>query len=158
MKHFMWREISPRHFCVSWEKIMHNEFMVAMLGIALVSCAGRDPQPIATVQPQDASADCTMIQAEIQANNVKVKELADEQGLKVAQNVAAGVVGLVIWPVWFAMDAKGAASKDVAALQARQQYLTVLATERCAAPPPAKRPPPGHQSAKPIAASAAERQ
>jgi hypothetical protein len=29
------------------------------------------------------------------------------------------------------MDFKGAASKDVAALQARQQYLTTLATERC---------------------------
>ena len=105
--------------------------MVAMLSIALVSCAGRDPQPVATVQPQDASADCTMIQ-KLKANNVKLKELADEQGLKVAQNVAAGVVGLVIWPVWFAMDAKGAASKDVAALQARQQYLAVLATQRCA--------------------------
>jgi propanediol utilization protein len=24
------------------------------------------------------------------------------------QNVAAGVVGIVVWPVWFAMDAKGA--------------------------------------------------
>src|SRR4249919_1211176 len=111
---------------------MRNKVAVTMLGIALVGCAGRDPQPLATVQPQDAYADCTMIQAEIQANNVKVKELADEQGLKVAQNVVAGVVGLVIWPVWFAMDAKGAASKDVAALQARQQYLAVLATQRCA--------------------------
>jgi hypothetical protein len=86
------------------------------------------------VQPQDAYASCTQIYAEIEANNVKVKELADEQGLKVAQNVAAGVVGLVVWPVWFAMDFKGAASKDVAALQARQQYLTTLATEKCARP------------------------
>ena len=66
---------------------MRNKMAVAMLGIALVGCAGRDPQPLATVQPQDAYADCTMIQAEIQANNIKVKELADEQGLKVAQNV-----------------------------------------------------------------------
>src|SRR6185295_10927194 len=114
---------------------MRNKLALAMLGLALMGCAGRDPQPLATVQPQDAYADCTMVQAEIQANNVKVKELADEQGLKVAQNVAAGVVGLVIWPVWFAMDAKGAASKDVAALQARQQYLTVLATQRCAPRP-----------------------
>jgi hypothetical protein len=32
------------------------------------------------------------------------------------------------------MDFKGAASKEVAALQARQQYLTILATERCAPP------------------------
>ncbi len=84
-----------------------------------------------------------MIRAEIEANNEKTKELATEQGWKAAQNVTAGVVGLVIWPVWFGMDWKGAAAKDAAALQARQQYLTTLATERCAPgyrPPP---PPPG---------------
>jgi hypothetical protein len=33
--------------------------------------------------------------------------------------------------LWFGLDFKGAASKEVAALQARQQYLTTLATERC---------------------------
>jgi hypothetical protein len=75
-----------------------------------------------------------MIVAEIEANNIKVKELADEQGLKVGQNVAAGVAGVVFFPLWFAMDFKGAASKEVAALQARQQYLTTLANERCAGP------------------------
>jgi hypothetical protein len=128
---------------------MRSVFGVAMLGIALAACAGRDPQPIATVQPQDRHADCTMIQAEIQANNIKVKELADEQGFKVAQNVAAGVAGLVVWPIWFAMDFKGAASKDVAALQARQQYLAALAAERCAARPAVagKRPPPRARAA-----------
>jgi hypothetical protein len=89
-----------------------------------------------------------MIRAEIEANNAKTQQLADEKGLKVAQNVAAGVVGLVIWPVWFAMDTKGAASTDATALQARQQFLTTLATERCApgyrapAPPQAYVPPP----------------
>jgi hypothetical protein len=90
-----------------------------------------------------------MIGAEIQANNVKVKELADEQGLKVAQNVAAGVGGLVFFPIWFAMDAKGAAGKDVAALQARQQYLSSLAVERCAAPRAAAAPPPPPRRAAP---------
>lgn len=108
------------------------------LALALSACAGRDPQPIATSQVQDSYASCAQIQAEIQANNTKVQALADEQGLKVAQNVTAGVVGLVIWPVWFAMDFKGAASKEVTALQARQQYLAILATERCA---PAGAPP-----------------
>ena len=54
-----------------------------------------------------------------------------EEGAKVAQNVAAGVAGVVIPVLWFGMDFKGAASKEVTALQARQQYLTVLATERC---------------------------
>jgi hypothetical protein len=109
-------------------------------GLALSACAGRDPAPVATVQPQDAVSDCAMITAEIDANNIKFKELADEQGLKVGQNVAAGVAGLVIWPLWFAMDFKGAAGKDVAALQARQQYLTSLAAQRCA---PGYRQPPG---------------
>ena len=73
---------------------------------------------ISTVQQQDAYSDCTMIRAEINANNQKAQQLANEQGMKVAQNVAAGVVGLVIWPVWFGMDFKGAAGQDAANLQA----------------------------------------
>jgi hypothetical protein len=105
------------------------------------ACAGRDPQPVPTVQVTDTMATCAMIVAEIEANNIKVKELAGEEGGKVAQNVAAGVAGVFIPVLWFAMDFKGAASKEVTALQARQQYLTMLATERCAqspAPPRAR--------------------
>ncbi len=79
-----------------------------------------------------------MIRAEIEGNNQKAKQLADESGMKTAQNVAAGVVGVVIWPVWFAMDTKGAAGTDAAALQSRQQYLTTLANQRCQ---PGYRPP-----------------
>jgi hypothetical protein len=74
---------------------------------------------------------CTMIRAEIEANNQKVTQMANEQGWKVAQNVTAGVVRIVLWPVWFGMDFKDAAGKEAAALQARQQFLTTLATERC---------------------------
>jgi hypothetical protein len=127
--------------CGAGEIVMRERIVMAMaLGLALVACAGRDAQPIATVQPQDQYSDCNMISAEVQANNIKVKELADERGLKVAQNVGAGVVGLVVWPLWFAMDFKGAADKDLVALQARQQYLAQLAVQRCGQPPA---PPPG---------------
>ena len=107
--------------------------------LSLLGCAGRAPQSVATVQPQDVNATCTMITAEIQANNIKVEELASEQGLKVAQNVAAGVAGLVVWPMLFAMDWQGSAGKDVAALQARQQFLTNLAVERCRSAPGRKK-------------------
>ena len=59
----------------------------------------------------------------------------------VAQNVAAGVVGLLIWPVWFGMDFQGAAGEEIDALNSRQQYLATLAEHRNfgapAAPPPA---------------------
>ena len=120
---------------------MQIGILAALAAIALAGCAGRDPQPVATVQPTDATATCAMIVAEIEANNIKVKELAGEEGGKVAQNVVAGVAGLVIPVLWFGMDFKGAASKEVTALQARQQYLTTLATERCAPQPQRSRPP-----------------
>jgi hypothetical protein len=97
-----------------------------------------------------------MITAEIQANNKRAEALASEQGLKVAQNVAAGVVGIVVWPVWLAMDAKGAASTEIDALKARQEYLANLAGMRCAqpAPPPQAAPPrTKHPSAKPASKS-----
>jgi hypothetical protein len=106
--------------------------IVAVVSVLCAACAGRDAAPVATVQPHDQTSDCAMISAEIEANNAKVRELADEKGMKVAQNVAAGVVGIVVWPVLFAMDAKGAADQDMAALQARQQFLTNLAIQRCA--------------------------
>jgi hypothetical protein len=80
--------------------------------------------------------DCTAIAAEVKANNTKIQELASEQGAKVAQNVAAGVAGLFIWPLWFGMDLQGAASTETTALQSRQEYLGTLAEQkRCGAPP-----------------------
>jgi hypothetical protein len=122
--------------------------MALALAFVLAASAGRDPHPIAVVQPQDAQSDCAMIRAEIEANNLQAEKLADENHAKIAQNVAAGVVGVVIWPVWFAMDAKGAAGTEMDALKARQQYLASLAEQRCAQPaaPPAPppRPPPRH--------------
>jgi hypothetical protein len=105
----------------------------------LSACAGRDPHPVAIAQPQDARSDCAMIRAEIEANNVQAEKLGEENHAKIAQNVVAGVVGVVVWPVWFAMDAKGAAGTEMDALTARQQYLSALAEQRCGqptAPPP----------------------
>jgi hypothetical protein len=98
--------------------------------MALGACAGRAPQPVAVVQAQDHYSDCPAIAAEVRGNNQKVQELGSEEGAKVGQNVAAGVAGLFIWPLWFAMDFQGAAGKEVAALQTRQQYLGTLADQR----------------------------
>jgi hypothetical protein len=113
-------------------------FGLGMVVLALAGCAGRAPQPVAVVQAQDRYMDCDAILAEVQANNVKVQELAGEQGLKTAQNVAAGVAGLVIPVLWFGMDWQGTAGKEVASLQSRQQYLATLAEQRCKPEPAAK--------------------
>src|SRR5205807_9480813 len=74
--------------------------------------------------------DCLAVAAEVQANNQKIQELASDEGSKVGQNVAAGVAGLFIWPLWFAMDFQGTAGKEVTALQTRQQYLGTLAEQK----------------------------
>jgi hypothetical protein len=109
---------------------------ILAMGIAafIGACAGRDAQPVAVVQPHDANSDCAMITAEIEANNLKVQDLARERGLKAAQNVAAGVVGVLVWPVFFAMDTKGAADTEIASLQSRQEFLSKLAQQRCTQP------------------------
>jgi hypothetical protein len=121
---------------------MRTVGLAMVMALAVGACAGRAPQPVAVVQPQDRFADCTAITAEIEANNQKVSQLASEQGLKVGQNVAAGVAGLVVWPLLFAMDFQDTPGKEVAALQSRQQYLATLAEQRCvpAAPPPQRAP------------------
>jgi hypothetical protein len=119
-----------------------NGIAAVVAALMLCGCAGRDPQPVPTVQIHDSTSDCPMIRAEIEANNIKIKELADEQGWKTAQNVAAGIGGFFTLGIaWAGMDAKGAAAKDAAALEARQKYLTELAVERCKpqAAPPAQR-------------------
>jgi hypothetical protein len=74
--------------------------------------------------------DCAAIAIEVQTNNAKVQQLASDKGLKVAQNVAAGVAGLVIPVLWFGMDFQGTADTEIQALQARQQYLASLAEQR----------------------------
>jgi hypothetical protein len=59
--------------------------------------------------------------------------VGSEQGEKLAQNIAAGVAGLIIWPLWFAMDFQGAATKEIAALEARNAYLAGRALQTCTA-------------------------
>lgn len=116
-------------------------FSVTAIGLALTACAGRDhPQQLA-VQPQDAYSNCDMINAEIQANNERAEALASEQNAKTAQNADAVVLILPPWISWISrVNAKGAATSDAAALQARQEYLANLAAQRCAASSPTGAP------------------
>src|SRR5215813_5757968 len=130
--------ISPDRFLI---KARFRRVIGVLLLAAVAGCAGRAPQPVAVVQPQDRYADCLAIFAEVQADNKKIQDLAGEQGSKVAQNIAAGVVGVFIWPVWFGMDFQGAAGKEVDALTSRQQYLATLAEQRnCGAAAPVSVP------------------
>jgi hypothetical protein len=110
-------------------------FAALAVALSLTACAGRPPAPVAVVQPADAGIDCQAIMAQVQTNDAKITELGRDQGAKVAQNIAAGVAGLFIWPLWFAMDFQGTAGTEIAALQSRQTYLATLANQKgCAGP------------------------
>jgi hypothetical protein len=122
-------------------------FDAVILIVSLSACAGRAPQLVAIVQPTDPQMDCAAISFAAQANNAKLQALGAEEGNKVGQNVAAGVVGLFIWPVWFAMDFQGAADKEEAAINARNQHLAVMAQQRhCGAPEPVPSAAPATQA------------
>ena len=124
-----WQMKRPMHILTSSATVIITLFATG--------CAGRPPQPVALVQPSDHYMDCTAISIEAQANNAKLQSLGSEEGSKVAQNVVAGVAGLFIWPLWFAMDFQDASGKEVASVNSRNQYLTAMAMQRnCGAPAP----------------------
>jgi hypothetical protein len=131
---------------------MLTKKMVGVLALTAVlgACAGREPMQIAVVQPQDSASDCTALQAELNANTTRIASLSKESSNTTSGNVALGVAGaLLFWPALFAMDFKDAAGKDAAALQARQNYLATLATQRCGYQVQVPQPPaPVHTEAK----------
>jgi len=88
----------------------------------------------------DQSLTCEQIIAEIKANNERISDLAREEGLKVTQNVVAGVAGLFVPVLWFGMDFQDAAGKEAKALSQRNEYLASLAKDRCGPPRTNHRP------------------
>lgn len=108
---------------------------IAAISLAMqmsFACAGRDAHPIATTQLQDNTASCTAIQAEADANTLRISQLSHEEGWKVAQNVGAGIVGLFTFGIgWVGMDFKDAAGTERQAIESRNQYLAQLSVEKC---------------------------
>ena len=113
-----------------------NLFAAIGLMAIIQGCAGRDANPVQISQPQDNTAKCDQLKAEIDANNQQLKALANEHGLKMAQNAAAGVAGVfTLGLTWFALDTKGSAKAEADALENRNKYLVALVASRCAGPP-----------------------
>jgi hypothetical protein len=119
-------------------KPLHNGCIASCLVTTalLASCAGRAPQPVAVTSPMDTIATCAFMQGEIAANQHKITQIEGQKTGKVVQNVAAGVAGLFIWPLWFAMDLRGVNATEIKALEARNGYLlTAINSGQCQHPP-----------------------
>jgi hypothetical protein len=101
--------------------------------LILASCAGREARHFAVTNPSDSSMDCAGISREWNANEDLIASIAKDQGSKTGKNVAAAVVGgLIFLPALFFMDLKGAEKAELIALRARARVLTELnAQKRC---------------------------
>jgi hypothetical protein len=93
----------------------------------LTACAGRDAKPVAMMSPYDRDLSCEQIEAEIQNNEAKAQQLAEEDNSAHNSNVAIGVVGaLLFWPALFALDVSDAERVEIEALHDRNMHLATL--------------------------------
>lgn len=107
---------------------------ISIAGLLLSGCAGRAPEMVAIVKPEDLHLNCEQISAEIVSNNKRISELTTEQNNTFAQNIVAGAAGAVVPVFLLASDFQNAALKEEVALSQRNQHLAGLAQQRCARP------------------------
>lgn len=102
-----------------------------LLGLVLLTaCAGRDAKPVAVMNAYDRDLSCEQIQAEIQSNEAKARQLVDEDNSAHNANIAIGAVGvLLFWPALFALDLSDAERVEIDALHARNMHLANLARD-----------------------------
>lgn len=113
-------------------RMLKSRSALLLCMMAFSACAGRNAVPTATVQPHDSTSNCTMVSAEIEANQQRIAQLRSESTGTAVGNVALAVVGVAIFPpLLFAMDLKDAASTERESLNQRNSFLTRLASERC---------------------------
>lgn len=98
--------------------------------LLLGACAGRSAQPVAVMNAYDADLSCEQIQAEIQSNEAKARQLVDEDNSDRNANIAIGTVGLLLfWPALFALDLSDAERVEIDALHQRNMHLSNLSRD-----------------------------
>jgi hypothetical protein len=98
--------------------------------LLLAACAGRDAKPVAVMNSYDRDLSCEQIQAEIQSNETKARQLGEERNSSRNANIAVGTVGvLLFWPALFALDLSDAERVEIDALHQRNMHLASLARD-----------------------------
>ena len=69
---------------------------------------------------------CQTINNEMSMNSSKIASLSAEQSSTTGSNIAVGIGGLFLWPVWFALDLKGAAATEKASYEQRNNNLMMM--------------------------------
>jgi hypothetical protein len=98
-------------------------------GVLLSGCAGRDPNPISMVTPQDKELSCDALQYQIDFARDEMKRLEPKCN-KVGTNALWFVGGILLLVPFFFMDVKDAEKIEYDAYNVRAHYLLSLRTNR----------------------------
>lgn len=93
---------------------------IVLSAVIVSGCAGRDANPVQTIQEGDAKLSCAELRQEIDISSQSMSRLIGDQKEVQGKNTAAVVVGAVVFfPALFFMNLKGAAKEEAKALQDR---------------------------------------
>lgn len=95
----------------------------------LAGCAGRTPRPINTMNPDDRTKSCEILQNEIVMINNEISRLTPEAD-KTAYNVGLGIAGWFLIIPWFFMDLKNAEKHELEAYRQRLNNLNLIYMNR----------------------------
>ncbi len=97
---------------------------IAIVMLVFVSgCAGRAANPVAVKEAGDNKMSCEDIVSEMSDLDQRARRLMGEQSSKKGKNIAWGIAGLFLFPLWFGMDLSDAERQDAQAMQDRYRHL-----------------------------------
>ena len=110
-----------------------RSYTLPLLGATLLvaGCAGRDARPVDAYTSYDEQMSCNAISQEIVSNNGKIDATVAELQQTKGENVAVGVVGVILFlPILFALDVSDAEKTEIAALENRNENLARIGHEK----------------------------
>ncbi|MBI5816413.1 MAG: hypothetical protein HZB29_12475 [Nitrospinae bacterium] len=97
----------------------------------MISCAGRQPQPITVYQPDDEHRSCRALDVELSQTEDEInKKYAEHVKKREGQVALAFVSGLLFWPGAFFLDLKESEKVEYDALRQRYNRLLIIAADK----------------------------
>jgi hypothetical protein len=109
--------------------MFYKAISLLCISAILTGCAGRAANPVMVRQMGDNHKSCQMIQREISSIETNIQTLVPQSD-KTGKNVALGIGGLFIWPMWLFMDLSSAEKEEINAYRMRHDHLLSLSQEK----------------------------
>ena len=104
--------------------------MLLVVSISVMSCAGTDPNPIATYLPGDENKTCSALRAEIANIEKQITRKKAQKSKQEGDNILWFIAGWFLIVPWFFMDLKENEKPEIDALELRRDALLVIAAQK----------------------------